>query len=229
MPYFLGMLLALGALYLFLSAFARADAGDLSRGLKTLVIGGLCVAAVVFAALERPGFGLIFAVLAGMLIWRQRQKAHVSVQRKAPAMRSPWLELRLGADAARTDGTVLAGEFEGSLLSALGEDQMRRILEQMGEDGESRALLETYLDGRAPGWRQNAHPHLDGGERSSPGPGAMADEEAYQILGLQPGAGAADIRKAHRRLSQRVPGEGSAALVRDRIDEACRVLLARHH
>ncbi len=229
MPYFLAMLLALGALYLFLSAFARADAGDLSKALKTLLTGALCAAAIVFAALERPGFGLIFAALAGMLIWQQRQKGRALLAGKAPAMRSPWLELRLGKNAASTDGTILAGEFEGRLLSTLGEEQLQAIHAQLGADAESGALLETYLDGRAPGWRQNADPHIDSGKRAAPGAGAMADEEAYQILGLQPGAGAADIRQAHRRLSQRVRGEGAAALVRDRIDEACRVLLARHH
>jgi hypothetical protein len=229
MPYFLGMLLALGALYLFLSAFARADAGDLSRALKTLLTGFLCAAAIVSAALERPGFGLVFAALAGMLIWRQRRKGRTVLQGKAPAMRSPWLELRLGKNAGNTDGTILAGEFEGRLLSTLSQDQLENVHALLGEDAESRALLETYLDGRAPGWRQSADAHIDNGERGAPGAGAMADEEAYQILGLQPGAGAADIRKAHRRLSQRVRGEGAAALVRDRIDEACRVLLARHH
>ena len=229
MPYFLAMLLALGALYLFLAAFARADAGDLSKALKTLLTGLLCAAAIVSAALERPGFGLIFAALAGLLIWRQRRRRQAALEGKAPAMRSPWLELRLGKSAGKTDGTILAGEFEGRLLSTLGEDQIMAIHAQLGADAESRALLETYLDGRAPGWRQHAHAHLDGGQRGAPGAGAMADEEAYQILGLQPGAGAADIRKAHRRLSQRVRGEGAASLVRDRIDEACRVLLARHH
>ncbi len=229
MPYFLAMLLALGALYLVLAAFARADARDLSRALKTLLTGLLSAAAIVSAALERPGFGLIFAALAGMLIWRQRSGRRAALQGKAPAMRSPWLELRLGKNAANTDGTILAGEFEGRVLSSLGEEQLQAIHARLGEDTESRALLETYLDGRAPGWRQNADAHIDDGERGAPGAGAMADEEAYQILGLEPGAGAADIRKAHRRLSQRVSGEGAAALVRDRIDEACRVLLARHH
>ena len=229
MPYFLGMLLVFGAMYLFLAAFARADAGELSRALKTLLIGLLCGAAIVFSVLERPGFGLVFAALAGMLIWRRRQKAQLVTRGKAPAMRSPWLELRLGRNASQTDGTLLAGEFEGRLLSTLSEDQVQSIHAQLGEDAESRALLETYLDGRTPGWRQSADAHGDGGQGRAPGAGAMADEEAYQILGLEPGAGAADIRKAHRRLSQRVRGEGSAALVRDRIDEACRVLLARHH
>jgi hypothetical protein len=164
-----------------------------------------------------------------MLIWRQRSKGQAALRGKAPAMRSPWLELRLGKNASQSDGTVLAGEFEGRLLSTLSPDQLQAIHSQIGGDAESRALLETYLDGRAAGWSQDADAHLDGRERRAPGAGAMADEEAYQILGLEPGAGAADIRKAHRRLSQRVRGEGAAALVRDRIDEACRVLLARHH
>ena len=95
MPYFLGMLLVFGALYLFLAAFARADAGELSRALKALLIGLLCAAAIVFSVLERPGFGLLFAAVAGMLIWRRRQKAQLLTRGKAPAMRSPWLELRL--------------------------------------------------------------------------------------------------------------------------------------
>lgn len=127
------------------------------------------------------------------------------------------------------DGLVLAGEHEGKALSSLSLGQLQELLGIVREDPDSRALLETYLDGRDAAWRKGAHPDIDAGQGGAPGAGAMADEEAYQILGLKPGAGAADIRKAHRRLTQRMRNNGGAVLLLGRIDEACKVLLSRHH
>ena len=59
-----------------------------------------------------------------------------------------------------------------------------------GFDAESVALLESYLDRRFPAWRQNAQGDAAGGQRRAAAGGKMTDEEAYQILGLQPGASA---------------------------------------
>ena len=58
-------------------------------------------------------------------------------------------------------------------------------------------LLESYLDRRFPAWRQNAQGDAAGGQRRAAASGKMTDEEAYQILGLQPGAGRDDISRAH--------------------------------
>ncbi len=57
----------------------------------------------------------------------------------------------------------------------------------------------------------------------------MTKEEAYKILGLEAGAAAADIRKAHRRLMERLnPDVGRTSLLAARIDEAKNVLLSNH-
>ena len=59
-----------------------------------------------------------------------------------------------------------------------------------GFDAKSVALLESYLDRRFPAWRQHAEGDAAGGQRRAASSGKMTDEEAYQILGLQPVRGA---------------------------------------
>ena len=78
-----------------------------------------------------------------------------------------------------------------------------------GFDAESVALLESYLDRRFPAWRQDAQGDAAGGQRRAAASGKMTDEEAYQILGLQPGAGRDEISRAHRALMKKLhPDQG---------------------
>ena len=58
----------------------------------------------------------------------------------------------------------------------------------------------------------------------------MTKEEAYKILGLETGATAAEVRKAHRRLMQRLhPDLGGTSFLAARINEAKDVLLSNHN
>jgi hypothetical protein len=69
-----------------------------------------------------------------------------------------------------------------------------------------------------------------GGSSAGPNPrarsGAMSRAEAFEVLGLQPGASAADIKEAHRRLMRGAhPDTGGSDWLAARINTARDILL----
>ena len=148
------------------------------------------------------------------------------------SIRTRFLEMTLDHASGDLEGLVLEGEAQGQRLSALGLDQLLRLLERYRrEDAQSAALLEAYLD-RTQGnvWRQSDGDNTGPGGRreghQAPYGGVMNREEALAVLGLAPGADEATIRDAHRRLMQRLhPDRGGSDYLAAKLNEAKRVLL----
>ncbi len=76
-------------------------------------------------------------------------------------------------------------------------------------------------------WRQGPQATGAFGKRSEAGPESVA--EAYEVLGLQPGASRAEIIAAHRRLMQKVhPDRGGSGFLAAQINRAKEILLNSH-
>ena len=146
--------------------------------------------------------------------------------KRKSTVRSAALEMELDLDTGEMEGRVLAGKFEGGLLSELSEEQLLQLYAGVSGDSDSASLLEAYLDRRMPLWREHADAHGSEGKRSAPGSGSMTKEEAYQVLGLEPGASPAEIRKAWRKLMKSVhPDSGGTEFLAAKINAAKDVLL----
>src|SRR5690606_5943051 len=95
---------------------------------------------------------------------------------------------------------------------------------EVAADPDSLALLETWLDKNRVGWREYFAGHeagAGGGAAPDGGPAGDPDEEAYDILGLRPGATAEEIREAHRRLMMGVhPDQGGSNYLAAKINAA---------
>jgi DnaJ-domain-containing protein 1 len=141
-------------------------------------------------------------------------------------VRSDFVEMELDHDTGAMRGRILKGRMEGVTLDALDVTTLMSLLPEI--DDESRALLMAYLDRREPSWRE----HADAGSTAGPGDvnsGKMTEEEAYQILGVQPGASAADIGRAHRALMKKLhPDQGGSTYLAARVNQAKDLLLKRH-
>jgi DnaJ-like protein len=225
--------IGLAVLLWLLNSYVKLDPHRLAAILK--LSGGIAAlaGAVFLAARGQIGLALpLGAAGLGLLGWLPFGPAGFGARtRKSTGqvsrVRSAFLEMELEHDSGAMRGRVLVGRHEGADLDALDVATLVGLLAEIDE--ESRALLATYLDRRQPGWREHAQDDAAAGQGSAPRSGPMTAQEAYQILGLEPGASAEDISRAHRTLMKKLhPDQGGTNYLAARVNEAKDILLARH-
>jgi DnaJ-like protein len=225
-------IVALAVVLVLLGGFSKVNPHNLAIVLKASGgIGALAIAALM-AVRGRIDLAVTLGVvglsLLGWLPWSvpgfgaRTQKRAGQVSR----VRSAFVEMELDHDTGAMRGTVLAGVHTGKSLDALDVATLTDLMPTIDE--ESRALLMAYLDRRDPHWRA----HAQAGATAGPGSwntGKMTEEEAYQILGLSPGASVGDIGRAHRTLMKKLhPDQGGSTYLAARVNEAKDVLTRRH-
>jgi len=229
------LLFGLAALAILLWAaqkYLQADPRKLAAVLK--LSGGIALLGFAAFLALRGQIGVaapLAAVGLGLLGWlpfgpagfgARTQKSAGQVSR----VRSAFLEMELDHDTGAMRGVILAGPREGTRLEALDVETLIGLMSEI--DDESRSLLAAYLDRRDAGWREHAQADAAAGRGGAPR-GPMSQEEAYQILGLQPGAKAEDIVHAHRTLMKRIhPDQGGTNYLAARVNEAKDTLLRQH-
>ena len=240
MPTLIAGVVAVVLLYALLQMFRAANPVLLARAIK--IVGGIVALAVAAFTGLRGELAVaiplgIFG--AGLLGWSPFGTAGFSSiggifgggAKRAPGqasrVRSQYLDMSLDHDTGELKGQIVDGPNAGHTLDEFDLPQLMAMVP--GFDAESVALLESYLDRRFPAWRQHAQGNGAGGQRSAASGGKMTDEEAYKILGLQPGAGRDDIARAHRALMKKLhPDQGGSTYLAARVNEAKDTLFRTH-
>ena len=222
--FFLALLLVAGGMAILLSMPAARIAGLI----RLIIPVALAVIGGGLALAGRFGLALPLLVFAYTIWLRSRGVRRAATQQAGmrSTVRSAMFEMELDHETGQMDGLILTGHHEGSRLSQLDREALLDLLDETGQDDDSGALLEAYLDRRFPGWREDAQPNAGARQGGTTSSGPMTKEEAYQILGLAPGAGTDEIREAHRRLMKRIhPDSGGSTFLASKINEAKDVLL----
>jgi len=231
--------LVLGAIILFclwrlLKKDRLTTSPALDRAMRS--IGGFLAFAFAILALVKGNFPLAVP----LFIYAAAQQGWLSVlggrfARSRPRtffVRSRAIAMEIDSAGNPLDGQVVAGRFSGRRLAAMSRPELTALRADMQGDHYGRSILEAYLDRRHAGWREDLD--QDPAARARKGARAtradpMTKQEAYKILGVQPGASADDIRQAHRTLMKKFhPDKGGTTDLAARVNEARDFLLGGH-
>ena len=145
------------------------------------------------------------------------------------SVQSRYLRMILNLDSGKMDGEILLGTHHSSRLSELPLATLLELLGEFADDPDSLSLLQTYLNRTYEGWQEQAGYSQTNGRQGNRGAAAsthMAVQEAYEILGLEPGASKQQIIAAHRRLMQKMhPDRGGSSYLAAKINNAKDVLI----
>ena len=231
--------------------FAMANPSSLAKWVKWGFIATGAAATIFLGVTGKANLAFIPLALTGLpwlmsRIAAGRMNPHPTAGSRSD-VETPYLRMTLDHDSGAMEGSVLQGRHAGRRLDELSEPQLLDLLDECSlRDDEGRRLLEAYLD-RTLGadWRERAeeraaHTHAGAGTGAGTGQGwgrksagsksagrtPMTREEAYEILGLSPGAREDEIKEAHRALMRKLhPDHGGSNYLAAKINQAKELLL----
>lgn len=228
----LGIALLAGVLALVsLVGRGHLTIGQIGTALRWVGLAGAALMAVLLAPrfwwLGVGAVGLWYALRASAPAQGGTQGTGAGIPGKgASRVRTTHLDAELDHQSGEVDACILRGEHEGRRLSELTLAELLGVLgEVAGEDPDSAAILEAYLDRTAPDWRDMVGDNAGsaGTETDDEGMGAA---RARKILGVGEDATETEIIAAHRRLISKLhPDRGGNAYLAAEVNRAKDVLL----
>ncbi|MCY4192447.1 MAG: DnaJ domain-containing protein [Rhodospirillaceae bacterium] len=222
MGYFLLGITLIVAAILILFSLPKASVGQLTRVFRAVALGcsalfglfGLLTGKLLWAVAGLGG-ALIIYFMGGALPWNINRP-----EKGTSAVETPWLRLQLDHSTGGITGDVLAGSYAGARIEQLVRDDLIILLHECAQDdAQSARLIEAYLDRMWPDWRTSS-------QSSDSGGGPMERSEALSVLGLEEGASAEEIRRAHREMMRRHhPDRGGSDWLAAKLNQAKEVLL----
>jgi len=236
----LGVLLLIAVIFLS-RWFASAQSSVLARMVKWVFVL-VCAALTVYLAVTgRALFAILPLALSLLPALLSRRKlpgaGSGSGGGSVSSIDTPYLHMSLDHESGAMNGSVIQGTYAGRELAGMSQDEVMDLYATcLTADAESARLLETYLDrAYGPGWRQDyGHPgNSDGAagddaRNTSSQRNTMSRDEAFEVLGLEPGASDDAIRQAHRELLKKLhPDHGGSKYLASQINQAKDVLIQR--
>ncbi len=229
MQYFLIGLIALIFLLALLHAFKGANPAVLARRLRGVGAVVLLSAAAVLGARGAMSYALPMAMVGIWMLfggsgapWSGRS---IPSSGNTSRIVTDHLEMELDHDTGAIRGRVLKGVFAGRSIERLAPAELALLWRDCRfTDPQSAQLIEAWLDRMHPSWRED----MSRAEAEPGAGGIMTRDEAYEILGLKPGASEEDIRRAHRNLMLKMhPDRGGSDYLASKINEAKDLLLGK--
>jgi len=228
----LGILILLGVIAM-LRAYATANPTTLAMAVKRTALGSAALGAVLL--LRVPVIGIVLLAVGAALPLALRWNAlwpETATRRprgKTSRIDTKYLSMELNHESGVIEGKVLAGRHRDRRLAELTIEQLLEVREDCRvDDAESVTLIEAYLDRfHGADWRgRQAGGGQSSGSAARPAEAAMTRAEAYEVLGLAPGAGDGEIRDAHHRLMIKLhPDHGGSDYLAAKINQARDLLL----
>ncbi len=227
----LGVLILAGLMWA-MSWYAKAPDARRNSAIKSALLYGIAIALLLLVVTGR--IPLIFAAISAAIPFIHRLIAFKGLigivgrfagQKFGPTtLTTQWLIVEYDLGTRRLDALVTRGEFEHSRLSTLNEAQLNRLLIEVKEDFQSRAAVNAYILSQHAGGAPGANQHSSSAPHSD-----ISVDQAYEILNLKVGATAGEIKRAHKKLMQKMhPDRGGSGYLAAQIN-AAKDLLLNHH
>jgi L-amino acid N-acyltransferase YncA len=229
----IGFLILLGVIAM-LRAYASANPSTLATAAKRTALGSAALGAVLL--LLRVPLGIVFLAVGVALplalrwnaLWPESGAQPGRPRGKTSRIDTKYLSMELNHESGVIEGKVLAGRHRDRRLAELTFEQLLEVREDCRvDDAESVTLMEAYLDRfHGADWRSRQAGGQSSGSAARPAEAAMTRAEAYEVLGLTPGASDGEIRDAHHRLMIKLhPDHGGSDYLAAKINQARDLLL----